>query len=78
MAQRAFHPDVAVELVDKITFERVGFVVATLILIVVGAVGELADRGQPAAEVVIDLGGVGVHQHAGGAGDRCLSDLRVG
>lgn len=78
MPQRALDPDVAVELVDQIAFEREGFVVATLVLVIVGAVGELADRREPAAEVVIDFDTVGVHQHAGRAGDGGLGDLRVG
>ena len=41
---------------------------AAVALVVQRAIAELADAGQPAAEIVIDLEGVGAHQNARGAG----------
>ena len=78
MAQRALDPEIAVHLVDQIALDRVCLVLRDVALVVVGAVGELADRREPAAEVVIDLEGVGMHKHARGRGQRGLGDLGVG
>src|SRR6185437_13688619 len=76
VAQHAPDPEVARHLVDEVALNRVRPVAAVVALVVVGAVGELADAGQPAAEIVIDLERVGVHQHARSGGERGLVDLR--
>src|SRR4051812_28842272 len=64
---RALDPDVTAELVDQVAGDRIETVEPRVALVGRGTEGELAYRGEPAAEIVIDFESVAVGQHAGNA-----------